>query len=93
MTEAVLAQMGSASDDRLKTIVESAVRHCHEFAREVNLTPAEWLKAIEFFTRVGKTCTETRQEFILLSDVIGLSTLVNTLAQAERMIVSEVPGT
>jgi hydroxyquinol 1,2-dioxygenase len=82
VTEAVLAQMGSATDERLKTIVESAVRHCHAFAQEVNLTPAEWLKAIEFFTRVGKTCTETRQEFILLSDVIGLSTLVNTLHDA-----------
>jgi hydroxyquinol 1,2-dioxygenase len=82
VTEAVLAQMGSATDERLKTILESAVRHLHDFAREVNLTPAEWLKAIEFFTRVGKTCTQTRQEFILLSDVIGLSTLVNTLHDA-----------
>jgi hydroxyquinol 1,2-dioxygenase len=85
VTEAVLAQMGSAADDRLKTILESAVRHCHAFAREVNLTPAEWLKAVEFFTRVGKTCTETRQEFILLSDVIGLSTLVNTLHDATAL--------
>jgi hydroxyquinol 1,2-dioxygenase len=82
VTEAVLAQMGGATDERLNTIVESAIRHLHAFAREVNLTPAEWLKAIEYFTRVGKTCTETRQEFILLSDVIGLSTLVNTLHDA-----------
>jgi catechol 1,2-dioxygenase/hydroxyquinol 1,2-dioxygenase len=51
----------------------------------VNLTPAEWLQAIEFFTRVGKTCTSTRQEFILLSDVVGLSTLVNTLHDATAM--------
>jgi hydroxyquinol 1,2-dioxygenase len=85
VTEAVLQQMGSAADERLKTIIESAVRHCHAFAREVNLTPAEWLKAVEFFTRVGKTCTETRQEFILLSDVIGLSTLVNTLHDATAL--------
>jgi protocatechuate 3,4-dioxygenase beta subunit len=62
--------------------VASAVRHLHAFARDVNLTPAEWLKAIEFLTRVGKTCTATRQEFILLSDVVGLSTLVNTLHDA-----------
>jgi catechol 1,2-dioxygenase/hydroxyquinol 1,2-dioxygenase len=82
VTEAVLAQMQSTSDERLKTIVASAVRHCHAFAKEVNLTPAEWLQAIEFLTRVGKTCTQTRQEFILLSDVIGLSTLVNTLHDA-----------
>jgi len=79
VTDAVLLQMRSTADERMKTIIESAIRHLHEFAREVNLTPAEWLKAIEFFTRVGKTCTATRQEFILLSDVIGLSTLVNTL--------------
>ena len=79
MTEAVLEQMNSTSDERLKTIAAGAVRHLHAFAREVNLTPGEWLKAIEFFTRVGKTCTPARQEFILLSDVVGLSTLVNTL--------------
>jgi hydroxyquinol 1,2-dioxygenase len=82
VTEAVLQQMQSAADQRLKAIVESAVRHLHAFAREVNLTPAEWLKAIEFLTRVGQTCTATRQEFILLSDVVGLSTLVNTLHDA-----------
>jgi hydroxyquinol 1,2-dioxygenase len=82
VTEAVLEQMQSTGDERLKTIMESAIRHCHAFAREVNLAPAEWLKAIEFLTRVGKTCTATRQEFILLSDVIGLSTLVNTLHDA-----------
>ena len=74
VTEAVLAQMQSTSDERLKTILESAVRHLQGFAKEVNLTPAEWLRAIEFLTRVGKTCTQTRQEFILLSDALGLST-------------------
>jgi hydroxyquinol 1,2-dioxygenase len=79
VTEAVLEQMDGTADERLKTIVASAVRHLHAFAREVDLTPAEWLKAIEFLTRVGKTCTPARQEFILLSDVVGLSTLVNTL--------------
>ena len=82
VTDAVLEQMAGTADERLKTILESAIRHLHAFAREVNLTPAEWLKGIEFFTRVGKTCTATRQEFILLSDVVGLSTLVNTLHDA-----------
>jgi catechol 1,2-dioxygenase/hydroxyquinol 1,2-dioxygenase len=85
VTDAVLEQMESTADERLKTVVESAIRHLHEFAREVNLTPAEWLQAIEFFTRVGKTCTSTRQEFILLSDVVGLSTLVNTLHDATAL--------
>jgi protocatechuate 3,4-dioxygenase beta subunit len=85
VTDAVLEQMEGTADARLKAIAESAIRHLHAFAREVNLTPAEWLKAIEFFTRVGKTCTATRQEFILLSDVVGLSTLVNTLHDATAM--------
>jgi hydroxyquinol 1,2-dioxygenase len=85
VTDAVLEQMAGTADERLKTVIESAVRHLHEFAREVNLTPAEWLQAIEFFTRVGKTCTATRQEFILLSDVVGLSTLVNTLHDATAL--------
>jgi catechol 1,2-dioxygenase/hydroxyquinol 1,2-dioxygenase len=85
VTDAVLEQMQGTPDKRLKTIVESAIRHCHAFAKEVNLTPAEWLQAIEFLTRVGKTCTQTRQEFILLSDVIGLSTLVNTLHDATAL--------
>jgi catechol 1,2-dioxygenase/hydroxyquinol 1,2-dioxygenase len=85
VTDAVLQQMESTSDERLKTVVASAIRHLHAFARDVNLTPSEWLKAIEFLTRVGKTCTPTRQEFILLSDVVGLSTLVNTLHDATAL--------
>ena len=85
VTQAVLKQMEGTADERFKTVVESAIRHLHAFATEVTLTPAEWLKAIEFFTRVGKTCTSTRQEFILLSDVVGLSTLVNTLHDATAL--------
>ena len=57
----------------------SAVKHLHAFAREVNLTPAEWIKGIEFMTAAGKMCSAERQEFILLSDTIGLSALVNGL--------------
>lgn len=82
ITEAVIEQMSSTPDARLKTVMESAVRHLHAFAREVNLTPGEWLQAIDFLTRVGQTCTPTRQEFILLSDTLGFSTLVNTLHDA-----------
>ncbi|HEX2553044.1 MAG TPA: dioxygenase [Microvirga sp.] len=79
ITDAVLDQMSTTADPRLKEIMESAVRHLHAFAREVNLTPAEWIKGIEFMTRVGHMCSPARQEFILLSDTLGLSTLVNTL--------------
>jgi protocatechuate 3,4-dioxygenase beta subunit len=56
-----------------------AVKHLHAFARDVNLTPGEWLKGIAFMTEVGKMCTPERQEFVLLSDCLGLSALVNGL--------------
>jgi protocatechuate 3,4-dioxygenase beta subunit len=55
------------------------VRHLHAFAREISLTPAEWLTGIGFLTEVGQKCTPFRQEFILLSDVLGVSALVNLL--------------
>lgn len=79
VTDAVLAQMEGTPDARLREIMEAAVRHLHAFAREVRLTPAEWLTGIAFLTEVGKTCTPSRQETILLSDVIGLSALVNAM--------------
>ena len=71
--------MGQTPDPRLKEIMAAAVRHLHAFAREVRLTPSEWLFGIEFMTRIGKACSPVRQEFILLSDTLGLSTLVNTM--------------
>lgn len=79
VTDAVLEQMASTADPRTRQIMEAAVRHLHEFAREVNLTPAEWLQGIKFLTAVGHASTPIRQEFILLSDVLGLSALVNAL--------------
>ncbi|MFC7738112.1 dioxygenase [Roseomonas sp. GCM10028921] len=86
LTDAVVAQMASTPDPRLREVMESLVRHLHAFAREVRLTPAEWLAAIGFLTRVGQTCTPIRQEFILLSDTLGLSRLVNLMDdQANRV--------
>src|SRR6201987_649917 len=79
ITEAVLDQMATTSDPRLKEIMACGVKPLHEFAREVKLTPAEWIKGIAFMTAVGKVCTPARQEFILLSDTLGLSALVNGL--------------
>ncbi len=79
LTDAVLAQMADTPDPRLREIAAAAVRHLHAFAQEVNLTPAEWLKGIEFLTAVGHMCTPIRSEFILLSDVLGLSAMVNAL--------------
>jgi protocatechuate 3,4-dioxygenase beta subunit len=86
VTEAVIAQMASTTDPRMREVMESLVRHLHGFAREVRLTPEEWLGAISFLTKVGQACTPYRQEFILLSDTLGLSRLVNLMDDnANRM--------
>ena len=79
VTEAVLQQMADTPDPRLREIMAAAVRHLHAFAREVSLRPEEWLLGIKFLTDVGKACTPFRQEFILLSDTLGLSRMVNIL--------------
>ena len=79
ITDAVLEQMATTPDPRMRQVMASAVKHLHAFARDVNLTPAEWIKGIEFMTAVGKICTPVRQECILLSDTLGLSALVNGL--------------
>ena len=79
LTEATLAQMANTADPRLKEIMEAAVKHLHAFAREVSLKPEEWLFGIKFLTAVGQACTPFRQEFILLSDTLGLSRMVNIL--------------
>ena len=85
ITDAVLDQMATTPDPRIREVMASAVRHLHAFAKEVNLTPAEWIKGIAFMTAVGKVCTPARQEFILLSDTLGLSALVNGLHDSTAM--------
>ena len=75
ITQAVLARLATTPDPRLKEILTSLVRHLHGFAREVRLTEAEWMKGIEFLTATGQMCDAKRQEFILLSDTLGLSML------------------
>ncbi|MGA2293197.1 dioxygenase [Bradyrhizobium sp.] len=79
ITDAVLDQMATTPDARMREVMAAAVRHLHAFAREVKLTPGEWIRGIEFMTAVGGMCTPERQEFILLSDTLGLSALVNGL--------------
>jgi protocatechuate 3,4-dioxygenase beta subunit len=79
ITDTAIEQMAATPNERLKTIMSVLVRHLHAFAREVDLTPEEWLEGIKFLTAVGQTCTPYRQEFILLSDTLGLSSLVNSL--------------
>jgi hydroxyquinol 1,2-dioxygenase len=71
--------MAGSEDARFRQVMGSLVTHLHDFIREVKLTDAEWFAAIQFLTSVGKTCTDKRQEFILLSDTLGVSILVITL--------------
>lgn len=73
LTANVVASFKDARDPRLKQIMESLVTHLHAFVRDVRLTEAEWNKAIEFLTEVGHITDDRRQEFILLSDVLGVS--------------------
>lgn len=81
--EVVGASLERTADPRLKEVMQSAVRHLHAFVREVRPTNAEWMTAIEFLTAVGQACDDTRQEFILFSDTMGLSMLVETINGAE----------
>lgn len=79
ITEAVLEKVGQGADGRLRQISESLVRHLHAFVRDVEPTYAEWAAAIGFLTRVGHMCDDVRQEFILLSDALGVSMLVDAI--------------
>ncbi|HEY3470630.1 MAG TPA: dioxygenase [Amycolatopsis sp.] len=79
ITEGVLRTLADTPDPRTRTVLSALVRHLHEFVREVDLTEAEWAHAIGFLTRTGQKCDDTRQEFILLSDVLGVTTLVDTV--------------
>ncbi|TRO67752.1 intradiol ring-cleavage dioxygenase [Streptomyces sp. IB201691-2A2] len=79
VTEEAVGSLGAGTDPRLRELLTGLVRHLHDFARETRLTQEEWERAIGFLTATGQTCTDTRQEFILLSDVLGLSMLVETL--------------
>ncbi|MEU0458720.1 intradiol ring-cleavage dioxygenase [Streptomyces sp. NPDC006129] len=79
VTEQALASLRTTADPRLRELLTALVRHLHDFARETRLTQEEWEQAIGFLTATGQACTDTRQEFILLSDVLGLSMLVETL--------------
>ena len=79
ITDAVIARFAACADPRLKEVLTSLVRHLHGFVRDTRLTEAEWLQGIEFLTAAGHITDAKRQEFILLSDTLGLSML--TVAQ------------
>ncbi|QPZ91712.1 intradiol ring-cleavage dioxygenase [Thioclava electrotropha] len=77
--ETVNARVSESTDARLQTVMASLVRHLHAFVKDVELTQAEWDIAIDFLTKTGQICDENRQEFILLSDVLGVSMLVDAI--------------
>jgi hydroxyquinol 1,2-dioxygenase len=79
LTEAVVARLQKTKDARFREIMASAVKHLHAFAREVHLTEEEWFEGIKFLTAVGQKCDDKRQEFILLSDILGLSMMIVAL--------------
>lgn len=76
LTQAVLATFSNAGSARFQQVMQSLVRHLHAFVKDVELTEEEWFKGIEFLTRTGHITDDKRQEFILLSDVLGVSMLV-----------------
>jgi hydroxyquinol 1,2-dioxygenase len=91
-TPAVRASFAGTPDPRLRDIVRSLTQHLHAFVRETAPTVEEWNAAIGFLTDVGQTCSDTRQEFILLSDVFGVSMLVETLNGQDGGTESTVLG-
>jgi hydroxyquinol 1,2-dioxygenase len=83
ITDEVIARHAAAPDARLAAVMTALVRHLHAFARDVQLTESEWFEGIRFLTEVGHITDERRQEFILLSDVLGLSMLVTAQNHAK----------
>lgn len=79
ITAEALRRLETAPEPRSREIIGALVRHLHAFVREVAPTEAEWAQAIDFLTRTGQMCDATRQEFILLSDTLGVSTLVDAI--------------
>ena len=90
LVEAVLASFESTPDERLREIIKSLVSHLHQFVADVKLSHEEWQKGIEFLTAVGKKCSPERQEFMLLSDVLGVSSAVDVTNDNDP---SATPGT
>ncbi|KAJ9367708.1 hypothetical protein DTO282E5_7634 [Paecilomyces variotii] len=79
ITENVILINSQCEDARMKYILERLVTHLHDFARETRLSTKEWMAGLLFLTEVGQICSDVRQEFILLSDVLGLSLLVDSI--------------
>ena len=79
LTDVVLDRWKNIPDPRLRQVMGSLIKHLHGFVRDIEPTEKEWAAAIDFLTRIGKMCDDKRQEFILFSDVMGVSMLVDSL--------------
>jgi hydroxyquinol 1,2-dioxygenase len=91
LTDVAIERWKNIPDPRLRQIMTSLIKHLHSFVREVELTEAEWATAIDWLTRTGKMCTGKRQEFILASDVLGVSMLVDAINH--RLATGATPTT
>ena len=89
LSEAVITSMSDAKDERFQEIMTSLIKHLHAFIREANLTEAEWMAGIQFLTAVGQRCDEKRQEFILLSDTLGATTMKDLINNRKPPGVTE----
>jgi len=92
ITETFLGYFGEETDPRLREIMGSLAKHLHAFARETNLTHAEWNKGLDILREAGKITTPERDEYVLMSDVLGLSSLVDMLNSSEGGTSSSVLG-
>ncbi len=79
LTDVVMERWKDIPDPRLRRIMQSLIRHLHGFVRDIEPTQEEWAAAIDWLTRTGKLCSEKRQEFVLASDVLGVSMLMDTV--------------
>lgn len=91
LTQEVVRRLQATPDPRLREVMVSLVQHLHAFAKEVKLTDEEWLQGIRFLTAVGDITDEVRQEFILLSDTLGLSSLVDLINHSDVEALATEP--
>lgn len=89
LTAAVIDSFADTPDPRLRQILTSLVHHLHDFGREVRPTQEEWEQGIAFLTALGQKCDAVRQEWVLFSDVLGMSMLVETIADGHRAGATE----
>src|SRR5580693_3011980 len=84
LTDVVRQRWSDIPDPRLRQVMQALVKHVHAFVGEIEPTTAEWATAIDFLTRTGKMCDDKRQEFILMSDVLGVSMLVDAINHRQK---------